>query len=112
MNTASSGTADGNSLNFYPLGPNQWFAFAIVELEPDPGTTLYVTNYNNGCFYFEAEGTGRGYISNCKPSLGEGYTYNKKTYTLNGVSFPCVSVMQIDPPSPQVPFPPPVFVFT
>jgi hypothetical protein len=110
MNTASSGTADGNDLIFYPLGLNQWFAFVIVEL--DFGTNLYATQYTNGCFYFEAEGTGRGYISNCKPSFGKGYIYKKETYTLNGVSFPCVSVMQKDPPSPQVPFPPPVFVFT
>jgi len=114
LDNATSGTADGlsNSL-WYVFSPNNWIALWLIPL--DFGNIFYSAYYNNGCFAFEAEGTGFGYLTTgtieCPPPFGDDYTYEEKTYTLNGFSFPCVSAMQKNPPSPETPFPPPTFVF-
>ena len=115
LNNATSGTVNGlENTFFYFNGPNSWFALWFIAL--DFGTILYSTLYDDGCFTFEAEGTGFGYLTTgtikCPPPFGDDYTYEEKTYTLNGFSFPCVSAMQKKPPGPRTPFPPPAFVFS
>jgi len=115
LDNATSGIVDGfSNLFWYQNTPNNWVAYWEIPL--DIGNIFYNAYYNNGCFAFEAEGTGFGYLTTgtieCPPPFGDNYTYEEKTYTLNGFSFPCVSAMQKNPPGPQAPFPPPVFVFT
>lgn len=119
LDNATSGTANGDSSSYwYVYGPNYWDAFWQIPIY-DPslgyGNIFYSASYSNGCFTFEAEGTGFGYLTTgtieCPPPFGDDYIYEEKTYTLNGFSFPCVSAVQKNPPGPQAPFPPPTFVF-
>ena len=91
LDNATSGTADGSSNSFwYVSGPDVWFALWLIPLD----------------FGYLTTGT-----IECPPPFGDDYTYEEKTYTLNGFSFPCVSAMQKNPPSPEAPFPPPTFIF-